>query len=544
MTAFLFRRRLLRVVALAGLAGTAALAAAPGYAKSDIAPYIEVQQVLDADIGGGGDMLTYTSVAAGVDARVTTRRVDAQISYRYERRIDWNDQLSNEDVHSGLISARMEVAPEVLSIDAGAIAARSRLDPRGSAFGFGSADDRNIAQVYGAYAGPSLSTHVGPVAVNANYHVGYVKVDDQGNGGSGLPGGSVGGYDSSVSHDASVSVGMEPGRLPVGWTVGAGWQHEKSKPLDQTFDGRYVRGDVVVPVSRTLAVTGGVGYEKIESKQDDFVRGPGGVPVTTPGGDLIADKTKPRLLTYDESGLIWDVGVIWRPSPRTELTARVGKRYGDVTVVGTLKYQINKDYAFSAVVYDSVTTFGRLVVSDINGLKPGFKVKHHGFNEGLSGIGGCVFGNDPGSGRCFNNAFQSISNATFRNRGIGLLLSGSRGAWDIEVGAGYARRKYLAANTGAFALHDAVDQSATIEGRLGRRLTRTSGIDFDAYASWYDSGIGGNDPVFSTGVSATYYRSFLLDRLQAEASVGIYNSKDGSESSTVASALLGLRYGF
>jgi len=515
-------------------------------ARSEIAPYIEVQQVLEAELDGGGDVLTYTAVAAGVDARVKSRRVTAQISYRYERRIPWKDNIIDEDVHSGLAQVRLEVAPRALSIDAGAIAARSRQDPRGPAFGFSGADNPNIAQIYGVYAGPTLATHAGPIAVNASYRLGYVKVDDHSLAGSDFPGGPLDRYESSTSHTINASVGMGPGALPFGWTVGAGYERETTKRLDQRYIGKYVRGDVVLPVSSTFAITGGIGYEKIRASQDDFLRDAAGLPVVTPGGNLVADKSKPRLLAYDQSGLIWDAGVIWRPSPRTELTGRVGERYGGTTVVGTLKYQINRNFAFSAFVYDGVTSFGRLLISDVSGLPAEFQVNNHGLNASLNGLGGCVVGKDPGTGACLNDAFQSVSSSTFRNRGVGLLLSGGRGPWDLHIGAGYARRKYLTPAGSVFLLHNVVDESAMIEAGLGRRLTRSSGLNFDAYASWFDTGIPGNGTVFSGGVTGTYYHRFLVDRLQGQTSVGIYTTDAGIDdgTSTVAAAMLGLRYTF
>lgn len=530
-----------------GLAAAALLPSAPAAAqsRSDVAPYLEVQQVLTADLNEG-DVLTYTAVAAGVDARVSTRRVHAQISYRYERRIPWEGDLVDEDIHTGLAQARIELAPEVLSLDAGAIAARARLDSRGPAFGFTAADDPNIAEVYGGYAGPTLSTHVGSVAVGASYRLGYVHVDDQSLAGLGFPGGPLDRYESSVTHSAAASVGMEPGELPIGWTVAAGYQREDTDRLDQEFEGTFVRGDVVVPVSTTLAVTGGIGYEKLEASQQDILRDSNGLPVVTPGGKLVADPSKPRLLAYDQSGLIWDVGVIWRPSPRTEFQARAGRRYGGTTVVASLQHQINSDFGLSAVVYDSVSSFGRTLITDINGIPIEFKFDHKGLNAGFGGIGGCIFGNDPGSGVCLDDAFQSVTTANFRSRGATVLLSGSRGPWDMELGAGYARRKYLAPDLGTvFSLDGVVDESATIQGRVGRALTRSSGLDFEAYASWFDSGIAGSSSIFSSGVTGTYYRSFFHDRLQGQASVGLYTTDTGlGEDHVIAAALLGLSYQF
>jgi hypothetical protein len=75
-----------RVLGALGIAGMVIALSAPSQAqRTQVVPYLEVQQVLGADLNGG-DVLTYTSVAAGVDARTQTRRVEAQISYRYEHR--------------------------------------------------------------------------------------------------------------------------------------------------------------------------------------------------------------------------------------------------------------------------------------------------------------------------------------------------------------------------------------------------------------------------------------------------------------------------
>ncbi len=91
-------------------------------------------------------------------------------------------------------------------------------------------------------------------------------------------------FDERVAHSATASVGMAPGRLPFGWTVGAGYAREDSGGrFDQRFEGTYVRGDVVVPVGPTLALTAGVGYEDIEASQRDVLRDANGVPVIDAG---------------------------------------------------------------------------------------------------------------------------------------------------------------------------------------------------------------------------------------------------------------------
>jgi hypothetical protein len=511
-----------------------------GETRSSVHPYLQIEQVLSADFNGG-DVLTYTGVGGGIEANVQNRRVSASISYNYQKRIAWNGGIDDDDVHSGLAAVQVQVVPGTLTFDAGAMATRSHADIRVPVPGARTFDDPAVAEIYSAYAGPSLATHVGPLAVNASYRLGYVHVDDHSVSGGGLPPGAPRpqNYSSSTVHNASVSVGMDPGELPVGWTVGAGWSRENMDKLDGEFDGRYVRADVVAPVSPTLALTAGVGYEDMEASQRDILRTPAGLPVVTPGGDLIEDRSKPRLLTYDQSGIMWDAGVIWRPGPRTELQARVGRRYGGTTFTGSLEHRINRSYAISASIYDNVSSFGRLLVQDLAGVPRNFRMPNRGI-----GLGGCVFGNDPGTGTCFDNALQSIDNFNFRNRGANVLLSGGRGPWDYGVGAGYSNRRYYAPPGPDFVLNGVTDHSFSLQGNVGRKLTRTSGVNFDAYAAWYDSGILGADGSFGSGVSGNYYRSLMGDRLQANLSAGIYTVQSGDFDGTAGSIVFGLTYGF
>lgn len=537
------KRFALQAIALAGilLAG-----ASDAQVRTQVTPYLEVQQVLTADLNGGGDddVLTYTSVAAGVDATIATSRIQGQVSYRYERRISWNDDLIDQDVHSGIAAVRVQVVPKTLVFDAGAIAARARADASGPVFGVTSVNDPNSADVYGAYAGPSLTTHVGGLDVAASYRLGYIHVDDNSVTTPGA--GRFDRFNHSVTQDAAVSVGMKAGDLPVGWTVGAGYVREDVDRLDQKYEGKYVRGDVVVPLSGTFALTGGVGYEEIHASVDDILRDSNGIPVTTPGGNAIPDPSRPRLLAYDQDGMIWDAGVIYRPSRRTELQARVGERYGSMSYTGSLRHEFNSAFGVTAVVYDSVDSFGRLVVSDLKDVPTNFAVNRNPLNGGLSGAGGCLFGNEPGSGVCFGDALQSIAGGNFRNRGANILFSGGRGPWSFDFGAGYANRRYYVPGfTGSvFVVDRIVDESWTVQADLTRKLSRTSSFGLNAYAAWYDSDFGNADESFGAGLTASYNHSFLLDRLQFEAAAGIYHTEFGNFDGEFASGLIGLRYTF
>ena len=64
--------------------------------RVEVTPYIEAQQVIVADLKNGGDVLTYSTVAAGIDASVATRQVQAQVSLRYERLIGYDNGVEDQ----------------------------------------------------------------------------------------------------------------------------------------------------------------------------------------------------------------------------------------------------------------------------------------------------------------------------------------------------------------------------------------------------------------------------------------------------------------
>jgi hypothetical protein len=191
--------------------------------------------------------------------------------------------------------------------------------------------------------------------------------------------------------------------------------------------------------------------------------------------------------------------------------------------------------------YDSVGTFGTSIVDNVANLPENFTANR---NPLTGAFDGCVFGADPGTGICFDQALQSLSSATSRSRGANVSLSGSSGPWDFGAGAGYSRRRYFDFVSGRIETIDPItDQSVSLNAGVGRRLSRFSGMSLDAVASWYDSGRAGTNPMFSSGLTGSYYRSIFMERLQFHAALGIYYV-DGLIASTVATGLVGLRYNF
>lgn len=528
----------------AWLAALAALGTtAPAHAAKEISPYIEIQQVLDADLDDGGEVLTYTTLAAGIDATVTERRVQVQISYRYEHRFGWGGRQSDEDVHSGLARVATQIVPDALSLEAGALATRSRVDIRGAAPNPALSGGDNVTQVYSLYAGPTLNTMVGDLGVSAAYRLGYTKVEADSDFAS-LPSGQapLDLYDDAVNHLASISISQRPGTLPFGWSISAGWEREDASQLDQRFDGKFVRADVTVPVSPTLALVGGVGYEDIEISQRDALRDASGAPVRDGNGRFVTDPASPRRLAYDMDGLIYDAGVLWKPSRRTQLEARVGRRYGGTTVFGSFSHQITPNSGVQIVVYDGVESFGRLLSDNIARLPTSFQVPGNPLGNDFNG---CIFGEDAGTGGCLDDVFQSISTANFRNRGVYGLYSASMGRHAYGLGMGYARRRYYAPRFGGVtSLDGTVDESWFLQGYWNYELSEHSGLGADAYLRRYESGLPGAADVIGAGATLSYFHNFSR-RLTGTAALGLYSfDQQGFASDLTASALAGLRYRF
>lgn len=530
---------ILRIAAMAGLAATVGLTSASSAGvKRNIAPYLEVQQVLDADLNGR-DVLTYTTVAAGADAQVATRRVRAQMSYRYE--YQKSSDRKGRGTHDGGVRAEYDLIPKLLTMDLGGLATR--------ALGRGDRAGRraNGDQVYGLYLGPNLKTKAGGVDVVASYRLGLVHVDEAKRDPS-TPAGIrvLDTFGDAINHSLLASLGMGPRDFPIGWTLSLGYAREDANLYDRSFEAAYARADFIKPVSRTLALVAGVGYEKAHASQQDIKRDSNGVAVLRPDGTPVADPTRRRLDTYDKRGFSWDAGLMWRPSRRTEFVARIGERHGDRTITGSLRYKISPRWAMSATAYDSISSFGLLTVDTIGDLPGDFVANASPSAAGLANMGGCVFGETAGSGACLGDTLHSTSGRTFRNRGVNLILTGRYGPWSMGLGGGVNRRNYGAAPSldGTALLPGEEETAAHVSMMATRILSRSSAVNLDAYASWYDSTRPGARPGFNSGVTATYNRRVMMDRLYFYTAIGLYRTDDGVNDKRHARGMVGLRYRF
>ena len=509
----------------------------------DVTPYIEARQIVTAELTPGNDVLTYSVIAAGVDAEVVGKRNAASVSLRYERRFGWSDSAEDGDVISGLARGYATVMPG-LQIEAGGLATRTSIDNSGASFIGGLRNDDTVTQVYSVYAGPSVSTHAGDVAVSANYRFGYTRVEtpDAIVTATDVPAVDI--FEDSTIHAADVHAGVQPDViLPVGLGAGAGYVREDISNLDQRVEDFHARGDVTVPVSRTLALVGGLGYEDVEISSRDVLRDGDGNAIIGSDGRFVTDRSLPRYIAYDVSGLIWDAGVLWRPSPRTSLEAHVGRRYGATSVHGTFAYRPTPRSSVNISVYDNVAGFGGRLTDALADLPTEFTV----VRNPLSGdISGCVDTLDSESVNCLPGVFGSLRSATFRGRGVAATYALRFNRISTGVGAGYDRRKFIAApGTILASSNGVIDEDYWIVAYLNGSIDSRSGYSANLYANWFESGSGSTGDLTAMGASASYYR-FLTRRLSASAAVGIdgANRREPLDDVWGASAQVGVRYSF
>lgn len=505
----------------------------------DVSPYLEIDQVLTADLKNGGDVLTYTNLAVGVDAAIVTNRAELAGSVRYEHRIGWNDDLGDSDVVSGLLRGRIEAA-RGLNLEAGALATRTRADGQGAASGLFIGDASNVADIYSLYAGPTFARRIGGLDVGAGYRFGYTKVevDEPAILSPGTQPQDI--FDSSTNHVAWASVGARPGDLPFGWQVSGGYEREDASQLDQRYEGKFARADVTVPIGPTVALLGGVGYEDIEIGQRNPVVDANGVPVRDANGRFITDKSTPRQLSFDTDGLIWDAGVMWQPSRRTSLTARVGRRYGDTIYTGSFSYRADHATSIQIGVYDGLSSFGRGLSGGLAALPTQFDP----IRNPISGdINPCVFGQQGGG--CLSNQLGNATSAQYRSRGIQATLSSRFGGWSYGVGVGYDRRKLLAPLLSPIgSLNGIKDENYYLFVSAGRQLDVDSDIGLSGYVNYFDNGAPGASDVQSAGLTASYARRFWRGLTgTAAASINAFD-QEGFNSQLIGSALVGLRYNF
>ncbi len=533
-------------------ASAVAIIAAPAHAqKRDqgdnrktvrVDPYIEANQVFAAELSPGNDVVTYTQVAAGLDASVQGRSNGGAASIRYERTFGYDSSVSDSSTLSGIARGYATVVPQALTVEAGALATRTRVDGNGGIISTSPRRSPSESRIYSAYAGPTVHTSAGDAEVNAHYRIGYTRAEAPDAIVFSPGAAQVDVFDESVVQSANAHVGLQPGApLPVGIGVGGGYYQEDTTNLDSRVRDLHVRGDVTVPLGPNLAAVGGVGYEDVEISNRDAVRDNVGNPVIGADGRFVTDKSAARQLAYDVSGLIWDVGVVWRPSSRTAAEAHVGKRYDSTTYYGSFAWAPDGRTSVNLSVYDGITGFGGQLTNALVALPTDFAAIRNPVTGDLDGCVSSVEGSN-----CLTGVLGSIRSAVFRGRGASLSVSKRVGRMTGGFGAGYDRRKFIGApGTVLAASNGVVDESYWLASYLSGQIGPRDSFTINSHVQWLKSGFAGAGDATVMGAAAAY-RRYLVEGLSANAAVSLdrLNSDVAGQDLSTAAALLGLRYDF
>ncbi|MEY2942771.1 MAG: hypothetical protein RLY97_785 [Pseudomonadota bacterium] len=511
-----------------------------GYQRTKyIVPYIEASQVVDARISPQHDTVTYSVLAAGVDGAIDRRNFQGSASLRFERRFGWGHAGSSNTV-SGVGRSSTGLIQDVLHLELAGYANRTHIDGNGSAGAAGSTDV--MTQIWSVFGGPTLKTDAGDLKIDGHYRIGYSKIGNT--AGSlvtvtGQPIADI--FDSSTVQDAGFRVGNRPGDgLPIGLAVEAGHYREDIRNLAQKARDSHIRGEVTIPIAADTALIGGIGYEHVKITSRDAVRDAAGAPVYNSKGRLVTNFAGPEFIALDTEGLIWDVGVMWRPSPRTSLESHFGERYGQRTGYGMFTYHPTRRSTINVLAYSNVTGFGGQLTNSLFNMPTQFQ----SVRDALTGnISSCVA--SATGGNCLAGALATVRSTVYRGKGLTGTYNIDYGRYQTGLGIGYDRRQYIAAaGTVLSPLNGKLDKYYWVAGYVSGAIDQTSVFTATLDAYLFQTGAASFSDL--TGFRASgVYQKLLSKHLTASAALGI----DGINRDTLpdvwsGSGSVGLRYSF
>jgi uncharacterized protein (PEP-CTERM system associated) len=478
-------------------------------------------------------------VTVGLTGTTKTRRIVASANYQLEQRFAEFGTVQHNQSQNGLARVRIELVDNLLALDAGAIATHTRTDPAGAAPQSDTGGAKNLSQIYSFFISPELIWHVGEVGIAANYRYGYVI-----NQGSDTP--AIAGetpierLDNSQNHNALLSIGMKRSSLPFDWSLDNQYEFDKTVNLARHTVIVSSTLGVTVPVTRSIALVTSDGYESTTSSQRQPLR-VNGLPVQTAKGKFVVDPNSPRMLTYDIEGVIANAGVLWVPSRRTRLEARVGYRHGGLSLTGQFDYVPGERNAMHVTVFDRIETAGIGATDGLASTPAAFDPTQNISNNPIQN---CVTGTSGASGGCLANTLGSTSASSYRSRGATLTFSHQMRKTAISLSAGYQRRTYIGEVGVIGSLAGVVDQSWTVQAGITRQLSRISGVNFALSGNLFNNGAPGVADVKAVAFNGGYFRTFGR-KLRAQATFGVEDSKtDGAAADITARAQLTLGYQF
>ena len=412
-----------------------------------LSPTFDIRQVVTRDSFEDGTV-TYSEAVVGVGGTVNTHRVKASINYEYSRRFAEQGHSDRKQNHSLFARADANLIEDRLTVTSGAFAALLNRDFRGFVSYSLDQNNSNLTQTYSAYIQPSYHQPLNSFAeFDVSYRLGYTGTSDKE-----PTGGVIGGLPGSASSDVPTAnagnstnqrlqarLGNRQASERFRWDFASTTTFEDVGRLDQRYRSYDNRFEVQYAVRRGVNLIANVGYERTTDTQSEVLRDANGLPIPDAGGGFQIDPTGSRRQIYSQKGLSYEGGVHLQPTRRTNLTVRAGRRFGRFTVNGDARYQVTPRLVLSGQITEGIDSFGRLLTRDIEGTSVASIVN----TSDTLGLGGCVFGTDPGTGRCLFDATQSITDALFRNRSGQAIAEYRRGRSSVTLAVIYSERKFL-----------------------------------------------------------------------------------------------------
>ncbi|MDT7934701.1 MAG: hypothetical protein RQ833_08865 [Sphingomonadaceae bacterium] len=197
-------------------------------------------------------------------------------------------------------------------------------------------------------------------------------------------------------------------------------------------------------------------------------------PLINPAdGQYVPDPTLPRQTLYRQDGLVYSAGLRYTPNSRLNAEIRLGQRFQNFTINGSIYYRLRPSIVVSGQVIDGLQTYGNILTQTINGVPTSFVT---GGATGGGLIGGCVIGVDiRNPSGCIGGQTQSLISGVFRDRQAVLSLDAGGPRRRVNISATYNERAYQnrgqSTGSGAPPIDPTLARRTDTRAALGSTLT-------------------------------------------------------------------------
>lgn len=428
-----------------------------------ITPRIEVDETYNDNITlapKGREKADFiTTISPGIGVRGTGRRVSLNLDYDpqalfFARESD-NDQ-QRQRLRGG---GQVELWEKVLFLDAQASINQQVVSSTGGVGGTDLSASQNLTTVQTYNIGPTFKHHFGPYADSeTRYQFSAVTVDSEN-------------VADTTSNTASFVLRNGRYFTDLGWTLtlnesrterSGGTATTVNTFTNTASDRRLAKADTRYAINSMFSLLAGVGYEKIKDVS----------------------------LLQQPDGLLWDAGVLFRPSRTSSFKVTHGRRFGDPNTAVDVSYQIGPKTTLTASYDQTIQTSQGLLSDSLS------RITVDEFGRLIDRQTGLPFNpNDPTFG---------LNAGAFRSDRFATTLNAVRGRNTFRFELFEEQREFDISN----ATTDAMG------GRFNwtRRLTRATDLDLGAtYTHTEFSGaLSREDDFYSVNLALTYRLSDSL----------------------------------